>query len=183
MKQFAHCVHLDPLALAGLLAATSQQIPEPPVPGQDGLRVRPDVPGLRPKRPHKLRWVFSVASLAIVLGACSSVYEFWESSRTVPDSSGSVRAPGKGSEPGASKATAAAAPAATASTAPDAAAEAFRIKLSALENTWLSLAADGKEVFKGTLRADETKTLEGYQTARVRTGNAGGLEVVFPPRF
>jgi uncharacterized protein DUF4115 len=65
---------------------------------------------------------------------------------------------------------------------PEATAEAFRIKLSAVENTWLSLAADGKEVFKGTLRADETRTLEGYQTARVRTGNAGGLEVVFNGR-
>lgn len=182
VRQFAQCVHLDHLALAELLGAASEQIPEPLVPGQDGARSRPDVPGLRPKRHHKLRWVLSVASLAVMLGACSSFYEFWERSRTVPDPSGSVHAPGKGSEPETSQPRAAAEKSESAPSVPEATAEAFRIKLSAVENTWLSLAADGKEVFKGTLRADETRTLEGYQTARVRTGNAGGLEVVFNGR-
>jgi RodZ C-terminal domain/Helix-turn-helix domain len=57
-----------------------------------------------------------------------------------------------------------------------------RVQLSALERTWLSVAADGHQVFSGTLQPEETKTLEGHETARLHTGNAGGIEVVFNGR-
>jgi hypothetical protein len=56
---------------------------------------------------------------------------------------------------------------------------AIHIELSAIEATWLSITADGKETYSGILEAAETKTLEGHQTARIRTGNAGGVNVVF----
>jgi len=57
--------------------------------------------------------------------------------------------------------------------------EAFHIELSALERTWLSIMADGKLTFSGILEPSETKVLEGHDSARVRTGNAGGVNVVF----
>jgi len=56
---------------------------------------------------------------------------------------------------------------------------AFRVELSAIERTWLSIVADGKETFTGILEAAETKVLEGRENARIRTGNAGGLSLVF----
>jgi hypothetical protein len=58
----------------------------------------------------------------------------------------------------------------------------FHIQLSAIEQTWLSVVTDGKEVYSGILHAAETKSLEGHDLARIRTGNAGGVEVVFNGR-
>ena len=39
--------------------------------------------------------------------------------------------------------------------------------------------SDGKEVFSGILDASEIKILEGRESARIRTGNAGGLKFTF----
>lgn len=51
------------------------------------------------------------------------------------------------------------------------------MNLSASEDTWVSVAADGKVVFVGILAANETRTLGARESARIRTGNAGGLDV------
>jgi hypothetical protein len=51
------------------------------------------------------------------------------------------------------------------------------LNVSAVEQTWISLAAEGKTVFTGILAKGETKTLEGAEQARLVVGNAGGLEV------
>lgn len=56
---------------------------------------------------------------------------------------------------------------------------AFRAQLSVSEPTWLSVVTDGRETFSGTLQPGETKIVEGRETGRVRTGNAGGLNLVF----
>ncbi len=169
-KQFAQCVGLDRIIFDAALEASARQIPEPLMPGQHGSHIRPDVPGLKPKKMHKLKWLLSLGSLAIMLGACSTFYEFWERTRTIPESHKIyTAAPGDAADNAAG----------LSGSAP---ASSLEVKLSALENTWLSLTADGKEVFKGTLRADESKTVQGRQTAQVRTRNAGGLEVVFNGR-
>ncbi len=51
------------------------------------------------------------------------------------------------------------------------------VDLLARETTWLSVSSDGKPVFSGTLLPHETKTVSGNQFAKVRIGNAAGLEV------
>ncbi len=56
---------------------------------------------------------------------------------------------------------------------------AFHVELSAIERTWLSIVADGRETFSGILEPAETKVLEGHETARIRTGNAGAINFVF----
>jgi hypothetical protein len=175
-KQFAQCVNMERSILDSALESAARQIPEPLVPGQDGARTRPDLPGLKPKRTHKLKWLLSVASLVVMLGACSTFYQFWESTRTVPESpkTKAVNAPAP-STSGPQNESRLSPPVST-NPGP------LEIKLSALENTWLSLAADGHEVFKGMLKADESKTLEGHKTAQVRTRNAGGVEIVFNGR-
>jgi hypothetical protein len=55
----------------------------------------------------------------------------------------------------------------------------FHVEVAAVEATWLSITADDKEIYSGVLEAAETKALEGHDTARIRTGNAGGVNVLF----
>ncbi len=55
----------------------------------------------------------------------------------------------------------------------------FHVELSAIERTSLSIVEDGKETFSGILEAAETKVLDGHETARIRTGNAGAVSFVF----
>ena len=58
----------------------------------------------------------------------------------------------------------------------------FHVELSVVERTWLSIMSDGKQIFSGILEPTETKVLEGHETARIRTGNAGALSLVFNGR-
>jgi cytoskeletal protein RodZ len=51
------------------------------------------------------------------------------------------------------------------------------LDLMAHEATWLSLSSDGKPVFSGILQANQTKSVGGKQFAKMRVGNAAGLEV------
>ena len=55
----------------------------------------------------------------------------------------------------------------------------FHVELSVVERTWLSIVSDGKEIFNGILEPAETKVLEGHELARIRTGNAGAVSLVF----
>jgi hypothetical protein len=51
------------------------------------------------------------------------------------------------------------------------------VDLMAREATWLSVSSDGKPVFSGILEANQTKSVGGKQFAKMRVGNAAGLEV------
>ena len=51
------------------------------------------------------------------------------------------------------------------------------LDLMAHEATWLSVSSDGKPVFSGILQANQTKSVGGKQFAKMRVGNAAGLEV------
>lgn len=53
------------------------------------------------------------------------------------------------------------------------------VEVVAHEPTWLSLASDGKTAFSGTLQPDESKTLNGKESAKMRVGNAAGIEIRF----
>ncbi|MBV8895679.1 MAG: DUF4115 domain-containing protein [Acidobacteriaceae bacterium] len=55
----------------------------------------------------------------------------------------------------------------------------IHVQLAAIEASWLSIVADGKEIFSGVLDVPETKVLEGHDSARIRIGNAGGLSFTF----
>ena len=58
----------------------------------------------------------------------------------------------------------------------------FHVELSVVERTWLSIVSDGKQIFSGMVEPFETKVLEGNETARIRTGNAGAVSLVFNGR-
>lgn len=53
------------------------------------------------------------------------------------------------------------------------------LNISATEKTWLSITSDGKQIFSGVLQPSETKTLSGLDAAKLKVGNAGGLEVMW----
>ncbi len=58
----------------------------------------------------------------------------------------------------------------------------IHIELSAIQPTWLSISADGKTTYKGTLAAMKTMTFNGKQSAQIRTANAGGVNIIFNGR-
>jgi len=127
----------------------------------------------------------SMAGLVLVVLACSGIYSWWSKaspvgfsrraeppanipSNLVPANLVPVKA---GSEPPH-------APTVDVTTAvgPDGLNHVV-LNLSATEKTWLSITSDGKEIFSGILEPSQTKTLTGLDVAKMRVGNAGGLEV------
>ncbi|MGI8962404.1 MAG: helix-turn-helix domain-containing protein [Bryobacteraceae bacterium] len=67
----------------------------------------------------------------------------------------------------------------TAATLGGESASGFRVEVAAVESTWISITTDNKEIYSGVLEAAETKSLEGHDSARIRAGNAGGVNVLF----
>ena len=55
----------------------------------------------------------------------------------------------------------------------------IHLELAANERTWLSVIADGKPAYTGILEKEETKVLDGLETAKIRTGNAAGVSITF----
>ena len=51
------------------------------------------------------------------------------------------------------------------------------LNVAATEKTWLSISADGKQIFSGVLEPSQSKTLTGVEFAKVKVGNAGGLDI------
>lgn len=58
----------------------------------------------------------------------------------------------------------------------------IHIELSAIQTTWLSISADGKTTYSGTLGAMKTMSFDGKETAQIRTANAGGVNIIFNGR-
>lgn len=190
VRQVAQQLKLDYKDLAEAVQSVTSAMPQPLMPGEAQMATPlPKVPALRSGRPKKLRWLYSFTSLIAMLVVCSTFYGTWRSSRA------QLQRMLLGLIPSAIHQTAKHAPAsarpavqtpATATAEPKRVAEVthaeagvFHVELSALEPTWLSIVADGKPTFDGVLEADQKQTLEGREMARVRTGNAGGLNVVY----
>jgi cytoskeleton protein RodZ len=117
------------------------------------------------------RKYFQYAAFVVILMVCSGVDDWWHESRAVATERSESRAP-------ASVLPVAAAPAAPAPSAAAApAGSKVELALTATEETWLSVSSDGTPIFSGLLEANQTKTIEGQEFAKVRVGNAAGLEV------
>ncbi len=55
----------------------------------------------------------------------------------------------------------------------------FTVSIEANQDSWLTVTADGKQVFSDTLVASTTRSFQGQKQLVVRAGNAGGLEISF----
>jgi cytoskeletal protein RodZ len=185
-RQFAQQLKFDYQEIAPAVEELAHTLPEPLMPGQTGCGVTlPSVPALRSSRPKLLRWLYSFSSLVVMIMACSGLYSAWQNSRSQLQANLSAFVHSlmdRSAQERNAKATAVperpetpAEPAA----GPAISDASFRVELSAIERTWLSIVADGHETFTGILEATDTKVLEGHDIARVRTGNAGGLSVVY----
>ncbi|MGD0616270.1 MAG: RodZ domain-containing protein [Bryobacteraceae bacterium] len=56
-------------------------------------------------------------------------------------------------------------------------ADGVRLTLAATEDTWVRVTADGKTVFAGVIKSQESRNVEGKESTRVRIGNAGGVQI------
>jgi cytoskeletal protein RodZ len=196
VRQFAAAVEADFNALSPGVQQLAESMPQPLIPGQ-GEANFPNVPPLKVGPRAKVKWLTSFATLGAMIVACSGVYAAWQSFRD--NSSDSLaflvnpftrQALAAGTLPKPAVRSAISSPALPLQT-PDRTLviphlsdveTGFTIELSAVERTWLSIVADGRQSFTGTLESDETKVLAGHDTARIRTGNAGGVSVVFNGR-
>jgi len=178
-KQIARALNLDTPEWQEALASAAAVIAPQPVPLDESHTPRsytPRVAPLRPQRESVWRSASTVLSFVVVLIACSGLYAMLDriDLSDIP-SLHQAASPEAAIGEVASDAQAA-------QVRPDASGEIILLKIAAVEKTWLSVDADGKHVYSGLLDAADTKELEGRVTARIRTGNAGGLTVTFNGR-
>jgi hypothetical protein len=195
VRQFASKVNLEYDSIAAAVQQAASSMPEPRMPGQD----EPEwvhVPAIKPKRHWSLRWLRSLVSLSVVIAACTGIHALWQSSHAnwhnlvaeigvalqrVQNNVDGALLPAEHRISAAARLSGPGTPAQrTAYTEPRG--SGFHVELSAIERSWLSIVADGKEVFTGVLDAPETKALDGHESARIKTGNAGGLKFTFNGR-
>ncbi len=177
IRQFAQEVRLSLAELEAGIQESASRIGEPPMPGQTSYQ--PKIPALNLGRPVKVRWAYSLGSLFLTLVLCSGIHALWQSSENGSRASGSVAS---APEPlrQAGQDTHALSPALSGAALNSS--QGFRIELSAIERTWLSIRDDGRQVFSGILGDSQTKVLVAQKTARIRTANAGAVHVVFNGR-
>lgn len=171
-----------------------------PLPGQelDYVRSLPPVTATSrfPKR-GLYAMLATLAALALVIGGCSAVYVWWHGQRATvmakaaepPNptplaaepaprpSATAVQQPDSSPESAVPLALANSPEDAPASEVAQATGSKVLLDLVAREVTWLAVSSDGKPVFSGLLHPNESKIVEGKQIAKIRVGNAGGLEV------
>jgi cytoskeletal protein RodZ len=108
-------------------------------------------------------WAVPVAALLVALMGGGGFYAWWKQP-AVPEP---VEVTSTGPEPTVNITT----------TTGEDGVRRLELNLSASEETWLSISSGGKQIFAGTLEPDETKTVSGLEMARLKVGNAGGLNV------
>jgi hypothetical protein len=121
----------------------------------------------------------SLAGLVAVLLVCSGFYAWWNRApRAAGSSSASPSHPPLVATSSPSRSTQGPTPSlnVTSTTGPDGENHVV-LNLSATEKTWIQITSDGKEIFSGILQPSQTKTLTGTDVAKLRIGNAGGLEI------
>jgi len=195
-RQFASALQMDYAQLQTVVNRSAEAYPEVRMPGQEDHG--PKVPALGASYEYRVRWGVSVVALAVVLVGCSGLYALWQKARTRADELAALQPQASspaselshaspaslkgGSENAPVHTPPAAAPRPAVASAQTAAESGLEVRISAVEQAWVSMDTDGKRIYSGLLEAADTKVLEGHQTARVHTGNAGGIDVVFNGR-
>ena len=147
------------------------------------------------------RWVIRLGVLVIVVGLSTGMYQLWLQWRTqdanpqsstaplappvqMPESKQPAAPPVSQPEPAPAAPTGTpqdatqSAPPQAAEPAPVTAPEgAVRLVLTATDTVWLDVIVDGKREFMGMLQAGESRSFGGATAIRLRTGNAGGVQI------
>jgi cytoskeletal protein RodZ len=134
----------------------------------------------------------ALALVVAVMLVCSAVYAWWQRSRrpvtVAPPIAASQRAPVASKPSALAPATPAPITPAVASnpeTVPKTEvstdttnpAATLQVSLAADDDTWVQVWADGKSVMNNILKPDMVKTFAAVETLRIRTGNAGSLQL------
>jgi len=193
VEQYARSLSLDTRGIGAEVDRVLSADEPLPLPGFESVVAR-NVPPIRvANRFHTRRSYRSVSTLVLVLVGCSGIYAWWHgarSSNSLKGMSDNVHAlvkPNPAPKPLANSAPLQSAPQqeiAQRAPAPDSVASPTApsdykvlLDLIAHETTWLSVSSDGKPVFSGFLQPNQTKTVGGKQFAKMRVGNAAGLDV------
>jgi cytoskeletal protein RodZ len=206
VEQYARALSLDTQEIDVEIDRVLSADEPLPLPGFESVVARNVPPITFAHRFHTQRLFKSGAAFVLVLAGCSGVYAWWRPARASFTVRGMhsriqrmmntpVKAPVKPTAVQAKTATAIVKapdlvsnrvqqPANEAVDSPLATAEykapseyKVMLDLMAHETTWLSVSSDGKPVFSGILQANQSKTVGGRQFAKMRVGNAAGLEV------
>lgn len=194
VHQYARALSLDTREIDAELDRILSADAPLPLPGQELDYVRSLAPVTVTSRfPRRGLYAMlaTFAALALVIGGCSAVYVWWHGQRATVMAKASAPAKSTPAPQPANvthrpeTAPAGAVPVALAkspanppaSEAPQATGSKVLLDLVAREVTWLSVSSDGKPVFSGLLHPNESKIVEGEKIAKIRVGNAGGLEV------
>jgi cytoskeleton protein RodZ len=161
-----------------------------PLPGYESAVARNVPPMGYGPRLHSLRTYASVAALVLVVVACSGVYTLWRNRGTIDVRAmiENVRSLGKTRVAQASASKPNDHPAVTLTTVARSEGERtpfepappdykVMLDLVAHEATWVSVSSDGKPVFSGILQPNQSKSVGGKQSAKMRVGNAAGIEI------
>lgn len=188
VRQYADALGINSSEIDAALATV--EIPQEPLPAphQDHAILRDIRP--MPERSSRSfagagRLLPSIGILAAVLFVCSAFYSWWhriqaagavktaEVSRVLP-APATPRSPvhpaPQTTPPISVVSNQPAAP------SPDGG-DTVRLILAATEDTWVQVSADGKPVFSGVLKGQETRNIEGRENTRLHIGNAGGLRI------
>jgi len=201
VEQYARALSLDTQEIDAEVNRVLSADEPLPLPGFESVVARNVPPLTSAHRFHTRRSYTSAATLVLVIIGCSGIYAWWHEARSiglkgmgmkgvignlhffVKPAVGNAKAahtkaeiakvekPALGSVPPPKPA------ALPVSLASDTSGYKVLLDLMAREATWLSVSSDGKPVFSGTLQANETKTVGGKQFAKLRVGNAAGIEV------
>lgn len=190
VKQYAAIIGIDEKELQPGIEALTANLEVLPLPGTDPRSVprEREASSSKPIRDldpivedgnrryfQKSHLGWSIAGLAGVLLACSGFYAWYNRAPQSPVAS--KPAPPVMTEVKAEKPQPAA-PALDVTTTTDKdGVNHVSLNLSATEKTWISITSDGKQIFSGILEPSQTKTLTGLEVAKMKVGNAGGLDV------
>ena len=181
VRQYAALLGLDPAPLLAKLPAydlESAPMPAMPLPSSDRSWWDP-------------RWNSAIASLAwIVLacGAAAAAYLYFNRIPPRPQQAAAAPAvvpPAPAAQPVAAQPvqpppqTAPPAEVTPASLADSSTAgiHPVRVVITARDDSWIQVTAEGKTAFIGVLKAGESRNFESDGAIKVRTGNAGGIDI------
>jgi cytoskeletal protein RodZ len=197
VRQYAGALGLSAEEIEAALAGVP--VEEAPLPAPPPRKEKSRLRDLRPMM-GRGSWGFSrmlpsVSFLLVVVVGCGVLYTWWHriENHAQADAVSSVinvpppkqsTAPTTVSQPVTSPvssenppATQPPAQASAQATPPSDDGDAVHLRLTATEDTWVRVTADGKTVFAGVLKGQESREVAGKENTRVRIGNAGGVQI------
>lgn len=201
VDQYARALSVDTREIDECMDEVMRAEAPLPLPGQDGIPIRRATPLVVRSRGSRGRTYVSIATFVLVLVGCSGFYAWWRNlsvaagersvepagqSVPVPERRPEVEAPRvrvQREEPSAVPVSLASQELKQATREIDASdngtqpASGLLLELIARQETWLSISSDGLMVFKGTLGAHESKTVEGKEFAKLRVNDASAIDV------